>query len=163
MGFSFIVFLHHKSNIMNQLTFSALAIIGGVFLAAQGALNSNLGVWLKNPLLASVVAFITSSVIAILLVSISVKSFPNWLEIKRIPVHLWFAGGMFSVIGISLYYYTIPKLGLSAMISLGLFGQLTFSVIAGHFGWFGLPTEPIVFKRILGILAMIAGILLINK
>jgi transporter family-2 protein len=148
---------------MNQLTLSVLAIIGGVFLAAQGALNSNLGIWLRNPLLASVVAFVSSSVFAILLVSISVKSVPNWIEIKQIPIHLWFSGGLCSVIGISLYYYTIPKLGLSTMISLGLFGQLTFSVIAGHFGWFGLPTESITFKRILGILAMITGIVLINK
>lgn len=148
---------------MNQLTLSVFAIIGGVFLAAQGGINSNLGVWLKNPLLASVVAFLSSSIFAILFVSVSVKNFPNWIDIKQIPAHLWFTGGLFSVIGISLYYYTIPKLGLSTMISLGLFGQLMFSVIAGHFGWFGLPTEPIVFKRILGILAMMAGILLINK
>ncbi|MGL1888921.1 MAG: DMT family transporter [Reichenbachiella sp.] len=148
---------------MNQLALSVLAITGGVFLAVQGALNANLGVWLKNPLLAAMVAFITSSVFAILLVLVSGKSVPDWIEIKRVPIHLWFTGGLFSVIGISLYYYTIPKLGLSTMISLGLFGQLAFSVIAGHFGWFGLPTEPIVFKKILGILAMMAGILLINK
>ena len=90
------------------------------------------------------------------------KSTPNWMEVKQIPVYLWFTGGLFSVLGISLYYYTIPKLGISTMISLGLFGQLAFSVIAGHFGWLNLPTEPITIKRVVGIITMLSGILLIN-
>ncbi|MGJ8660058.1 MAG: DMT family transporter, partial [Cellulophaga fucicola] len=124
---------------MNQTTFSVLAIIGGVFLAAQGALNSTLSVLLKNPLLASVIAFLTSTIFAIIFVLLSTKSLPNASDLKQIPIYLWFSGGLFSVLGISLYYYTIPKLGISTMISFGLFGQLTFSIIAGHFGWLNLP------------------------
>ncbi|WP_103068987.1 DMT family transporter [Aquimarina sediminis] len=147
---------------MNQYVLSGLAIIGGMFLAAQGGLNSNLGVLLKNPLLASVVAFFCSTVFALIFVLFSSKNSPNWLEIKQIPVYLWFTGGLFSVLGISLYYYTIPKLGISTMISLGLFGQLIFSVIAGHFGWLNLPTEPITIKRTIGLITMMVGILLIN-
>ncbi|WP_435314752.1 DMT family transporter [Cellulophaga fucicola] len=147
---------------MNQTTFSVLAIIGGVFLAAQGALNSTLSVLLKNPLLASVIAFLTSTIFAIIFVLLSTKSLPNASDLKQIPIYLWFSGGLFSVLGISLYYYTIPKLGISTMISFGLFGQLTFSIIAGHFGWLNLPLEPVTFKRILGFFVMMFGIILIN-
>lgn len=147
---------------MNQISLSVLAILGGIFLAAQGGLNSTLGVLLKNPLLASVAAFFSSTVFAMGFVLLSVKSSPNWGEIKEIPIYLWFTGGLFSVLGISLYYYTIPKLGISTMISLGLFGQIAFSIIAGHFGWLNLPLEPITVKRGLGLIIMISGIILIN-
>jgi transporter family-2 protein len=147
---------------MNQYFLSILAIIGGVFLAAQGGLNSNLGVVLKNPLLASVIAFFCSTIFSLAFVLFSLKNIPNWIEIKQVPVYLWFTGGVFSVLGISLYYYTIPKLGISTMISLGLFGQLIFSVIAGHFGWLNLPLEPLTVKKVIGIITMMAGILLIN-
>jgi len=147
---------------MNQYTLSVLAILGGMFLAAQAGLNSNLGFLLKNPLLASIVAFFSSTIIAFAFFVFIGKSVPTVIEIKQIPVYLWFTGGIFSVLGICLYYYTIPKLGISTMISLGLFGQLAFSLIAGHFGWLNLPTEPITIKRIFGIIAMISGILLIN-
>ena len=147
---------------MNQTSLSALAILGGVFLAAQGGLNSNLGVLLKNPLLASVIAFFSSTIFALAFVLISVKSAPNWVDLKQIPIYLWFTGGLCSVLGISLYYYTIPKLGISTMISLGLFGQIAFSIIAGHFGWLNLPIEPITFKRGLGLIIMMSGIILIN-
>lgn len=79
-----------------------LAILAGVFLAAQGVLNSSLGVLLKSPLLASVVAFFSSTVFATAFVLLSIKSSPNWGEIKQIPIYLWFTGGLFSVLGIIL-------------------------------------------------------------
>ena len=147
---------------MNQLIIPALAFTGGVFLAIQGGLNAQLGVLLKNPLLASLSAFFTSTVFAFLFVLSSLKNIPAKTQIAEIPYYLWFTGGLFSVLGISLYYYTIPKLGVSSMISLGLCGQLIFAVIAGHFGWFNLPVEPISYQRIFGVLALITGGLLIN-
>jgi transporter family-2 protein len=48
------------------------------------------------------------------------------------------------------------------MIALGLCGQLVFSLVAGKFGWLNLPVEPITTKRLMGIAAMIIGIILIN-
>ncbi|GAA0189512.1 DMT family transporter [Fulvivirga kasyanovii] len=148
---------------MNQLTLSILAFTGGIFLAMQGGLNAQLGVLLKNPLLASLVAFFCSTTFAFLVIAFSVKSMPSAQQLKEVPWYLWSAGGFFSLIGVSLYYYTIPKLGVSTMISLGLCGQVFFSVVAGHFGWFNLPVEPVTAKRLLGVTAMIIGILLINK
>jgi len=48
------------------------------------------------------------------------------------------------------------------MIALGLCGQLIFSMIAGKYGWLNLPVEPITTKRLLGTVAMLIGIVLIN-
>lgn len=147
---------------MNQFILSTLAFTGGVFLAVQGGLNAQLSVLLKHPLLGALVAFFGSAVFALLFVTLGVRTIPTWHQIREVPYYLWFAGGLFSLLGISLYYYTIPRLGVSTMISLGLSGQLAFAVIAGHFGWFGLPQEPINLQRLLGVLAMVTGIVLIN-
>jgi transporter family-2 protein len=136
---------------------------GGVLLSIQGGLNSQLGVLLKNPLLATLVAYVFSTIFAFILVVVSIRHVPTIQQVKEIPVYLWFTGALLSVMGISLYYYTIPKLGISTMISIGLFGQILFSVIAGHFGWFGLPKEPVDLERIIGVFSMIVGIYLINK
>ncbi|MEO1049720.1 MAG: DMT family transporter [Bacteroidota bacterium] len=148
---------------MNHLILSILALAGGIFLAMQGGLNAQLGVMLKSPLLASLVGFTVSMLLALLVVTISMRQVPDVQHLKKVPYYLWFAGGAMSLLGIGLYYYTMPKLGISTMISLGLFGQLIFAVVAGHFGWFGLPVEPVDTKRIGGVLAMILGIFLINN
>jgi transporter family-2 protein len=147
---------------MNQYLLTLLAFTGGVFLALQGSLNAQLGILLKNPLLASLVAFSSSTFFAVLMVAFTVKNYPTSIEVRQIPIYLWFFGGLFSLIGISLYYYTIPKLGLATMISFGLCGQLCFAILAGHFGWFNLPLEPISVRRVGGLIAMVIGILLIN-
>ncbi|MEM1134738.1 MAG: DMT family transporter [Bacteroidota bacterium] len=148
---------------MNQLILIVLAFTGGIFLAIQGGLNAQLGVLLRNPLLASLVAFSSSTFFAFCIVFFGIKDIPNIQQLKEIPYYLWFTGGLCSMIGIGLYYYTIPKLGISTMISLGLCGQLLFSATAGHFGWFNLPLEPIDYKKIVGIIAMVISILFINN
>lgn len=147
---------------MSNYLLLVLAFVGGVFLALQGGLNAQLGVLLKNPLLASLIAFISSTLFALIFVLINFKSLPSLLHTKEIPFYLWFTGGFFSVVGISLYYYTIPKLGISTMISIGLCGQLVFAVIAGNYGWLNLPSEPITLKKTIGVSSMVIGIILIN-
>ncbi len=146
----------------SQLPISALALLGGILLAAQGGFNSQLGVQLKSPLAASMTAFFCSAAFALIFFLVSNKSFPDGQNILKVPIYLWFTGAFFSVVGISLYYYTIPKLGMANMISLGLGGQLLFSVIANHYGWFGMPASPVSFTKIIGVLAMTIGITLIN-
>jgi bacterial/archaeal transporter family-2 protein len=147
---------------MNKIIIAILAFTGGVALAAQSGLNTQLGVSLKNPLLASVIAFLSSALFALIFVFIIVKDFPSITQLKGIPIYLWFTGGLLSVIGIGLYLYTIPKLGISTMISIGLCGQLIFAAIAAHFGWLNLPMEPLTLKKCIGIVAMISGILITN-
>lgn len=82
---------------MNQFTLSILVFIGGIFLATQTGLNANLGVLLKNQLLASLVPFVTSSLFAITFVIFSVKEFPLIQYLKEIPFYLWFTGDYLSL------------------------------------------------------------------
>src|SRR6056297_3750909 len=98
---------------MNYLAFVLLALVGGVFLAAQGGFNTQLGVLLKNPLLASAVAYLVSTTFALGAVLVSVNDYPSLSEMKSVPFYLWFTGALLSLIGITLYYDTIPKLGIS--------------------------------------------------
>ncbi|ASZ14088.1 DMT family transporter [Chitinophaga pendula] len=147
---------------MSHLILLLLAFTGGIFLALQGGLNAQLGVLLRHPLLATVVAFFFSTFFALLLAAGQIRQLPSRAVLQQVPVYMWFAGGFCSVVGISLYYYTIPKLGVATMISLGLCGQLIFAVVAGHFGWLHLPMEPLTIKKTIGVVAIIGGILLIN-
>lgn len=148
---------------MKLIIISILAFIGGVFLAIQAGFNTKLGIITKQPLLPVISTSITSVVLGSFLLFLTNNKIVSLDIIKQVPRYLWFIGGMFSVIGISLYFYTIPKLGISRMIALGLCGQLLFSVIAGKYGWFNLPTEPLTIRRILGICCLVLSIFLINS
>jgi len=145
-----------------RFIFQILALTGGAFLAIQAGYNSQLGSLLKQPLLAVIASSLSSLLFGVLLLFLLSKGNVQPILTSQVPWYLWFIGGLFSVIGISIYFYAIPKLGISKMIALGLCGQLLFSLIAGSFGWLNLPVEPITTKRFIGAIAMIVGIILIN-
>lgn len=147
---------------MDRILFSIIAFAGGIFLAVQAGFNSRLGTLLKSPLLAAISASAFSFIFAVLYVAATTRQYPGMSTLRTIPIYLWFTGGLFSVMGISMYYYTIPKLGISTVVSIGLCGQLLFSLFAGHLGWLNLPPEPVTVKRIAGVACLMTGILLIN-
>lgn len=147
---------------MRLFFLSVLGLVGGVFLAVQAGFNSQLGSTLKQPILAVIASSISSVVFGcLLLLLVSKESIQN-IRTIQVPWYLWFIGGLFSVIGIAIYFYNIPKIGISKMIALGLCGQLVFSLVAGKYGWLNLPVEPITSKKLLGTVAMLIGIILIN-
>lgn len=147
---------------MRVILLILLAFTGGVFLALQAGFNAQLGSILKQPILAVICTSITSVIFGIGLLLVFGKGNIDAIATTQVPWYLWFIGGVFSVIGISIYFYVIPKIGISKMIALGLCGQLVFSLIAGQFGWLNLPKEPITTTRLIGSIAMIIGIILIN-
>ena len=146
---------------MNLL--SIVAFTAGAALAVQAALNSQLGNLLKNPILATVVAFCSSVFFTALALVISTKEYPSIEVVKSVPIYFWFSGGLFSAFGISMFYYLIPKMGISPMLSYALAGQMIVGIVAGHFGWFNLPLTPLSLVKVGGVLALITGILIINN
>jgi len=68
----------------------------------------------------------------------------------------------FSVAGISLYYYIIPKIGIAKMFTFGLSGQMIFVMVSGYFGWFDLPIEVFTYKKLIGLTLMLSGVALIT-
>jgi bacterial/archaeal transporter family-2 protein len=146
---------------MSQNLIAAIAFFGGICLAVQSVFSSQLGSMLKKPILASISTYVSGAILAMVFVLLSSKEAISLQAAKQVPWYLWFIGGLFSVVGITVYYFAIPKIGMGKMMALGLCGQLVFSVIAGHFGWLNLPVEPITVKRTIGVIAMTLGIFFI--
>ncbi|UTW62805.1 DMT family transporter [bacterium SCSIO 12741] len=139
-----------------------MAFSGGVFLAIQAGFNAQLGSLLKQPVAAVVVTSLVSVVGGLVYLLAGNRMEWSTFPIATIPWYLWFLGGLFSLTGISLYFYTIPQLGISRMITFGLCGQLLFSLAAGNWGWLNLPAEPLNPIKIAGAIALLLGIILIN-
>ena len=151
-----------KAIIMSYSFLLILSFMVGIMVVIQGGLNSRLGTHLNSPLLATSAALTMSAVFTIVAVLVTVRQLPSMQQLKTIPTYLWFTGALFSFIAVTLFYYLIPKLGISTAVSFGLCGQILFSMIAAHYGWFGLPIEPIAIKKVVGTIAMVVGIFLIK-
>jgi transporter family-2 protein len=140
-----------------------LAFISGTAMALQAGFNAQLGNLLGNAQLAAVVAFFCSLFFAVITLMFINQTLPSLVTTKAVPIYLWFSGGLLSAVGISLVYFFIPKIGMGTMMPYFLIGQLVMAVIAGHLGWFNMPIKPITLHKIIGLLALVIGIILINK
>lgn len=141
--------------------FPILAVFAGAAITLQAGMNARLGVLLKNPLLATAIAFLLACVFTLIFMMATHRQLPVASDFKSIPTYLWF-GGILSAFGVGSYYYLIPKMGVGSLMSFALSGQLILAVIAGHLGWFEQPIKPITVKTIVGLFAMVVGIIFIN-
>jgi transporter family-2 protein len=148
---------------MNNLTLLLFSFLVGVMVVIQGGINSRLGILLNNSLLATSTALTMGAGFTLIAVLITVRQFPGMHQLREIPVYMWVTGGLLSFLAVTLFYYIIPKIGISTTVTLGLAGQLIFAAIAGHFGWFNMPMEPITVKKITGLFVMIVGVILIKS
>lgn len=148
---------------MNLNYLSVIAFSSGAAISIQAAMNAQLGNILKSPLLAACVAFSSSVFFTLLVVMAYTKEYPPLEIVRSVPVYLWFSGGILSALAISMFYYLIPKMGIGPMMSFSLTGQLVIAVIAGHFGWFNLPIKPLTLGKLVGAIALIIGVVLINS
>lgn len=148
---------------MNNSTLLLLSFSVGVMVVIQGGINSRLGILLNNSLLATSTALTMGASFTLIAVLITVRQFPSMHQLREIPIYMWVTGGLLSFLAVTLFYYIIPRLGISTAVTFGLAGQLIFAAIAGHFGWFNIPLEPITIKKIGGLFVMIAGVILIKS
>jgi bacterial/archaeal transporter family-2 protein len=148
---------------MNNPLLLLLSFSVGIMVVIQGGINSRLGVMLNNSLVATGIALVMSASVTLLVVVATVRQLPTAGELRQIPAYMWFAGGVFSFIAVSLFYYVIPRVGISTAVTFSLTGQVIFAAVASHFGWFGMPLEPVSIKKIAGMLVMMAGVVLVKS
>ena len=145
---------------MNNLSF--LAFFAGAAIAIQAAMNAQLGVLLRSSMIGTSIAFLFACIFTVSAMLFSIKQYPLLIEIKSVPMYLWFSGGALSAFGVGIFYYLIPKMGVGSMMSYALSGQILIAIVASHFGWFDQPVKPINIKIIAGVISFIVGIVLIN-
>ncbi len=138
-----------------------LAVLAGAALAMQASMNAQLGVLLHSPLLASCIAFSLGALVSALAVAASHREQSVAVLAANVPLWLWF-GGLLSAVGVGLFYYLIPRMGLGPMMSVAMSSQLAVAVLSSHFGWFDLPERPVDAERLIGLAALGLGVYLVN-
>jgi len=139
-----------------------LAIFAGVAISLQATLNARLGVLLQNSLLGTAIAFMVGCLLCLSIVAVTGKLDVKAASLHSVPVYLWFTGGALGALGVGLLYFLIPQMGIGPMTVFSLTGQILVATVASHFGFFNLPQNPITLQTLIGVLAIFAGVALVN-
>ncbi|MCM8533597.1 MAG: DMT family transporter [Lentisphaeraceae bacterium] len=146
---------------MSQVSVVLFMVVVGGLIALQGAVNSALGKFLEHPIHAAIVSFSTG-LLALFVASFFLKSgLPTFSKILTAP-KIILIGGLLGSVFVTSVILCVPKIGVASVILAALCGQVILSLILDHFGAFGVPKQPVDFKRICGALLVISGLVLIN-
>jgi transporter family-2 protein len=133
-----------------------LVVAAGCSVALQQLLNANLGKALQSPWWAGFVSYLGGTFVMAAILVISGEPLSNYAYVARAPAISW-AGGVFGAIFIATCIVMVPRLGVAAVVTLVVAGQLLSSILFDHYGLLSTPQHPITLVRLIGAGFLIAG------
>jgi bacterial/archaeal transporter family-2 protein len=140
-----------------QATFFILfSLLMGAMLSVYLPMNSAVSKHLGSPITANITFFFVALVTSILMYAIW-GDVDTIKKIKDVPLWLYLTG-VFSAFMILGTTFLIPKVGVRKFFILTVSGQILMAVIVSHFGFLGMPKDPISIKKIIGAVCIVFGV-----
>ncbi|NOL50124.1 DMT family transporter [Pelistega europaea] len=140
-----------------------LAIGGGVMIAMQTAINTQLNIALGSKIQASFISFFVGAVSLFIVALLKDRRFHNIANAcgKNRPWWIWM-GGALGAFFVAMSVVLVPILGVGQLLVLVLLGQLMGSICIEQFGLLGLPRRPLQIAQLTGLLLLIFGVVIIR-
>jgi len=146
---------------MRSLTW-ILGIVAGFGLTAQVGMNSQLRKVLQSANLAALISFTVGTIALIALLMAMRTPMPARETLASVPLWAWF-GGLLGAFYVATSTIVAAELGATTLLGLALLGQLVTALVVDHFGWLGLPVNPITWTRVAGVALVGAGVWLVSR
>lgn len=130
-----------------------LSIICGIIISIMIVMNSDLS---SSMGIYTSAALIHLTGLVLITTILKVKKLSMKYD-KTIPFY-WYSGGVIGILTTVFQNVTVPNLGVSKTLALGLFGQSIISILIEHFGWFETPKRLLCKKELVGIGLILSGI-----
>ena len=138
-----------------------VSVVAGIGVATQALINTRLGTAAGNPFVAAMISFAVGftslAVVQVLRTTATVQ-----MDALRAAPWWAYLGGMLGAFFIVATIYGVPRVGAALWLSAAVLGQVTFSLVADHFGFFGVNVHPVTWPRMLGIVLVIVGVVLVR-
>lgn len=146
---------------MSNFPYILAALLMGVLLSLQPAVNATMARILGNALMAASISISISLVVVVVLWLIWFSDVGELSQIHNLP---WWVlvGGIVGAVFVAGSIVTAPVLGVALFFVCMVAGQLIGSTIIDHVGAFGLEVKPINFIKILGLIFVILGASLVQ-
>jgi transporter family-2 protein len=139
-----------------------LGIGAGLGLSVQVGMNSTLRKVLLSANYAALASFLVGTLALIGILLATRTPLPARDTLASVPLWAWF-GGTFGAFAVASSTVVASQLGTTSLLALVLAGQLATALVIDHFGWLGLPVNPITLTRLAGVALLAAGVWLIVR
>jgi transporter family-2 protein len=144
------------------IALGALALVAGLCLSAQTAVNTNLTRGLGSPITAAVISFMVGTTALWIAAFVARVPVPTMEAVRALPAWTFVAGGLLGAFYMLTNTFVAPRLGVAVTMSLIIAGQLAAAVVLDHFGLLGVIVREATPGRIAGVVVMFTGVLMIR-
>lgn len=139
-----------------------LGITAGLGLALQVGMNAQLRKVLQSANAAALISFLVGTCALVALLLVMRPPMPGRDTLAAVPLWAWF-GGLFGAFYVAISTIVATELGAASLLALALVGQLGMALLVDHFGWLGLPVNPISWTRLAGVGLLCGGVWLVTR
>lgn len=139
-----------------------LGITAGFGLALQVGMNAQLRRVMQSANAAALISFLVGTCALLALWIVTRPPMPGRDALAAVPLWAWF-GGLFGAFYVAISTIVATELGAASLLALALLGQLAMALLVDHYGWLGLPVNPISWTRLAGVGLLGAGVWLVTR
>jgi len=142
------------------IIYIVIALVAGVGLASQAAINSQLSkVVAGQPLIAALISFATGTLALFVVCLVKTNLWEGLQNLAGQP--FWkFIGGPLGALVVFTTIFLAPKVGITNMLFFIIIGQLVAAMLIDHFGLIYMPVREITLWKLGGMLIVMAGLVL---
>jgi transporter family-2 protein len=143
------------------LVLTLFALGAGALISLQAPINAEAAARLGNPIAASTLSFCVGTV-ALIAITLLMRQDVNFSALKTMPLYVLLSGGLLGAMYVTANLMLAPRIGVAALIALGIAGQLVAALLLDRYGLFDLVARELSVGRIGGTLMVIAGAVMVR-
>jgi bacterial/archaeal transporter family-2 protein len=141
--------------------FTLFALAAGALIALQAPINAEMAGRLGSPLAAAAVSFCLGTVALIALTLLFARRATDFGALRSLPLYM-LLGGLFGAVYVTVSLMLAPRIGIAAVMALGIAGQLFAALLIDRFGLFDLAERGLTTGRVGGALLVLVGALMVR-
>lgn len=148
---------------LQGLSLTLIALIAGGLIALQAPINAEAAARLGHPITAAAMSFVVGTAVLIVLVLIAARNSTNFEAFKSLPLYMLLGGGLLGAIYVTVNLILAPRIGVAAIMALGIAGQLFTALLVDRLGLFALMERGLTLGRVSGALLVLVGALMVRS
>ncbi len=140
-----------------------IALLAGGFIALQAPINAEAAARLGHPLTAATMSFCVGTVALIVLTALFARSDTHLAAFKSLPLYMLLGGGLLGAVYVTVNLMLAPRIGVAAIMALGIAGQLFTALLVDRLGLFALMERGLTLGRVSGALLVLVGALMVRS
>jgi bacterial/archaeal transporter family-2 protein len=147
---------------MTFASLAALALVVGALIPLQAATNASMSRAIGSVSFASLTVFAVALVFVSAWVVLTRAPMPALSALRTAPAY-GYLGGVIVGSYVLAITFLAPRLGVGNAICFIVTGQILAAITIDHFGLFGSIVQVLSWRRVAGVVLMIAGLFLAKR